>query len=342
MITIKVTESGYSIGREPEILAKIPLAAAIRHAGKFAEPVTINIHGSLLHGIDIGGPSGYQNKDNCAFWDRPIENLTIQSGSRIFKSSISNLRFWNGLNGVKSITIKNLNIVNGQNEFAPVRTAMGSNHGHIIIENCSFKGTGSGWLGRGMKWGIRGHGPARWTITKCSFEPAQEHSIYIDNPQGDMLISECNGSKNGRTFMQVTNRPTSGPSQFGNITVTDCVCADINEDGGGGSDYTFVGCIGNLSVVNCSSFNTQNGAFVCWTDTTNGTYPISEREDFSFKNISVKNFTAISARARRPMFSISGAKYAELSGLSLDGGQVKMRFGGDYGGPRPNGNIEFK
>lgn len=339
---IKVTRTGFSIERQPEVQTKIPLAAAIREAGKFKEPTIITIVDSVLDGIDIGGPAGYQNKDNCAFWDRPIENLTIQGGRSFFKPAISNLRFWNGLNGVKSITIKNLEIVNGLHEFAPIRTAMNNTYGHITIENCSFKGTGAGWLGRGMKWGIRGHGPARWTIINCKFDACQEHSIYIDNPQGDLLISKCTGQGNGRTFMQITNRPTSGPSQFGNITVKDCACSDINKDGGGGSDYTFVGCLGTLSVINCKTVNTQNGGLVCWTDTHNGTYPIAANEDFSFSKIIIQNFYATSRRAERPMLAISGSKYTLLEGLSLDGGQVAMRFGGEYGGPRPNGNVEIK
>jgi len=341
-INIEVAKTGFKVGRQPETQTKAPLAAAIKEAGKFKEPVVITVTDTILDGIDIGGPAGYQNKSNCAFWDRPIENLTIKGGRSLFKPAISNLRFWNGLNGVKSITIKDLEIVNGLHEFAPIRTSMGEVHGHITIENCSFKGIGGGWLGRGMKWGIRGHGPARWTIVNCKFEPAQEHSIYIDNPQGNLLIDRCTGSKNGRTFMQITNRPTSGLSQFGDITVKDCTCSEIKKDGGGGSDYTFVGCLGTLSVTNCSSINTNNGAFVAWTDTTNGTYPISSSEDFSFNKIIIKNFNATSRIAERPMLAISGSKYTELSGLSIDGGQCNIRFGGDYGGPRKNGTIEFK
>jgi hypothetical protein len=341
-IEIKVTNTGYSVSRQKEIAAKVPLAAAIREAGKYTEPVIISVHGAILDGLDIGGPSGYQNKDNCAFWDRPIEKLTIQGARTFFKSSISNLRFWNGLNGVKSITIKNLNIINGINEFAPIRTVMNEVHGHITVENCNFSGTGSGWLGRGMKWGIRGHGPARWTIKNCTFDGAQEHSIYIDNPQGDLLIEKCHGVGNGRTFMQITNRPTSGPSQFGNILVKDCTCEGILKDGGGGSDYTFVGCTGSLSILNCKSTNTQNGALVCWTDTLNGTYPISSTEDYSFASITIQDFVGTSTKAERPMLAISGAKYALLSRNTLEGGQAKMRFGGTYGGPRPNGNIEIK
>lgn len=336
MTQIKVTTTGYSVNNGAEIVAQVPLAAAIRKAGEYTDQTIITVHGQLLTGLDIGGPIGYQNKSQCAFWGRPIDNLVIQGADA--QAAIGNLRFWDTLNGVNSITIQNLTVINDANEFSPIRTAMNEVHGYITIDNCKFVGTGTNWLGRGMKWGIRGHGPARWKITNCNFDPCQEHSIYIDNPQGDTLINNCKGIGNGRTFMQITNRPTSGPSQFGNITVTNCVCNDINQEGGGGSDYTFVGCTGKLEVKDCSSFNTTNGAMVLWTDVTNGTYVVGR--NFSFNEVLIERFRAESSRATRPMVAISGVRVGVVKDCNLYGGPIKYRFGGDYGGPRPNGSVE--
>ena len=337
MINIKVTSTGYSVNNGTEVLAPVPLAAAIRKAGETTVQTVITVHGQLLTGLDIGGPYGSHNKNQCAFWDRPIDNLTIQGADA--NAAIGNLRFWDTLNGVNSITIQNLTIINDANEFSPIRTGMNEIHGYIKIINCKFKGTGTNWLGRGMKWGIRGHGPARWHIQNCDFEPCQEHSIYIDNPQGDTVIHGCKGIGNGRTFMQITNRPTSGPSQFGNIIVSNCVCNDINQEGGGGSDYTFVGCTGKLEVKDCSSFNTTNGAMVLWTDITNGTYVTGR--NFSFDNVLIERFHAESSRATRPMVAISGVRTGVLKQINTYGGPMKYRLGGDYGGPRPNGNLEI-
>jgi len=337
MTNIKITPTGYSVNNGTEVLAPVPLAAAIRKAGEYTDSTTIEVFGQHLTGIDIGGPTGYQNKNTCAFWDRPITGLFITAGEP--NAKIGNLRFWDTLKGVDSITVQNLTIVNDKNEFAPIRTAMNEVHGHITISNCKFVGTGTNWLNRGMKWGIRGHGPARWTITNCQFEACQEHSIYIDNPQGNLLIDKCKGIGNGRTFMQITNRPTSGPSQFGNITISNCVCNDVNDEGGGGSDYTFVGCTGHLEIKDCSSFNTKNGAMVLWTDTTNGTYVVGR--NFSFNTVKIERFRAESSRATRPMMAISGVRVGVVKDCNLYGGPIKYRLGGEYGGPRPNGSIEM-
>lgn len=337
MTHIKVTPTGYSINNQPEVATSTPLATAMRKAGDFADPTLIAIHGSHLTGLDIGGPAGYQNKSNCVFWDRPITSLTLSGVDS--NSKIGNLRFWDTLNGVDSITIQNLTLVNDQNEFAPIRTAMNEVHGHITINKCNFVGTGTNWLGKGMKWGVRGHGPAKWTITDCNFDPCQEHSIYIDNPQGDLLIDKCSGIRNGRTFMQITNRPTSGPSQFGNISVKNCVANEMSDYGGGGSDYTFVGCTGKLEVKDCSSFNTKNGAMVLWTDVTNGTYVVGR--NYSFNEVLIERFRAESSTATRPMISLSGIRYGLVKDCYLYGGPMSYRLGGTYGGPRPNGHIEI-
>ena len=343
MATITVDADGYRIDRGPEITSTCPLAAAIRAAEDLTtdrEGVTIVVVGQVLRGLDVGGPSGYQNKDNCGYWrKRPIERLTIVGNGE--RSAIGPLRFWDGLNGVDSITIKALRIINEPNEFAPIRTAMNEVHGHITIEGCTIHGSGTNWNGLGMKWGVRGHGPAKWTIKDVFVEPAQEHSLYIDNPQGNTLIDRVTGGGNGRTFIQITNRPTSGPSQSGDIMVSNCLCRDINDDGGGGSDYTFVGCVGTLTVKDCTSYNTTNGALVCWTDTHNGTYPIGDHLDYSFKNVVIQNFTASSRRASRPMIALSGVFVGKIIDAKIDTPGIKYRLGGPYGGPRPNGNIEI-
>ena len=337
--TIIVEADGYSMPGLRKTLHPCPLAAAIRQAEQFGGAL-IEVKGAVTKRIDIGGPAGYQNKDNCAYWKRgPITNVTISGVPSRPASTIGPMRFWNGLGGVRDIEFVDLRIQNDPNEFAPILTAMNEVHGHITLVRCDFIGSGSNWNGRGMKWGIRGHGPARWTITGCTFEPAQEHSIYIDNPQGDLLIEECDGVGNGRTFMQITNRPTSGPSQFGNILVRECSCFDIDDAGGGGSDYTFVGCTGKLEVVNCESGNTKNGALVCWTDTSNGTYPV--RESYSFDSVSIVNFKAVSRRATRPMISLSGIYMGKVVGAQIESPSLNYRLGGQYGGPRPNYQVEI-
>ena len=181
MTQIKVTATGYSVNDGVEVKIQVPLAAAIRKAGEFTDRTVITIHGQLLTGLDIGGPAGSQNKSQCAFWNRPIDNLIIQGADA--NAAIGNLRFWDTLNGVNSITIQNLTIINDTNEFSPIRTGMNEVHGYIKIINCKFKGTGTNWLGRGMKWGIRGHGPARWFIQIVTLNLAKSIAFILIIPK---------------------------------------------------------------------------------------------------------------------------------------------------------------
>jgi hypothetical protein len=48
MTTINVTTTGYSVNNGTEVTASVPLAAAIREAGKYVDNTTIYIHRSII------------------------------------------------------------------------------------------------------------------------------------------------------------------------------------------------------------------------------------------------------------------------------------------------------
>ena len=199
------------------------------------------------------------------------------------------------------------------------------------------------WMGQGMKWGWRGHGPAQWDMRYCEVSPAQEHSGYGDNYQGTSYFVGITGGGNGRTFLQHTNRTTSGPTQFGDIIVQDCTCTGVTDFGGGGSDYTFSGCMGLVYVKNCKSMGAKvasNGAMVFWTDVSNGNY--ANANGYTFTRVLVEGFVADHPSARRSLLMASGVENFELrDSFVLCGPRPALDLDTFYGGPKGNGSVKF-
>jgi hypothetical protein len=147
----------------------------------------------------------------------------------------------------------------------------------------------------GYKWGIRGHGPMRWDVRNCTFNPVLEHCIYIDSPQGDSYLQGINHVESTRTAIQVVNRafdcPNDDPatpsvnefleciadyedgttpprpSGFGKLLIYDVTIGNLHLDGG--SAVTVVGHKDDVWIKNVThvfSANTQHGTVVGYCD----------------------------------------------------------------------------
>lgn len=324
------------------IQAPNTLADAIRTAGvRYPRGCVIGVRG-IVKGIDLGGPYGAQNKSQTAYWSngRPIRGLRIIGLDD--DAGIEGVTVWDGLGGVDDVRFERLTFWNPRYSKTPLLTAMNQVHGTIAVYWCQFKASYlDQYMGKGMMWGWRGHGPARWDVRDCHVEPCQEHSGYGDNYQGTSYFLGITGGGNGRTFLQHTNRTTSGPSQFGDIFVQDCSATNVDDFGGGGSDYTFVGCAGTVYVKDCQTIGGRqsNGALVFWTDTSNGNYLI---DGYTTTRAVVENFTAKHAGARRSLMMVSGVKDFELhQPFTLEGPTVSLDLDTTYGGPIKNGSVEI-
>ena len=326
------------------VVSANPLAAAIRWLGENHKPGgVIGIKG-VVRGIDLGGPMGYQGKSATAFWpnQRPISGLRIIGLTD--DAGIEGVTVWDGLGGVDDVRFEMLTFWNPEHSMTPLLATMNAVHGLIQCYWCRFKPMSKNqWMGQGMKWGWRGHGPAQWDMRYCEVAPAQEHSGYGDNYQGTSYFIGITGGGNGRTFLQHTNRTTSGPSQYGDIFVQDCTCSSVSDYAGGGSDYTFSGCTGTVYVKNCrtnGNLSGSNGAMVFWTDVSNGNYVT--KNGYTFSRVVVEGFFADHPAARRSLVMASGVEQFELHGeFLLRGPRPSLDLNTYYGGPIANGSVNI-
>lgn len=342
----RIVDTGEVVTTEPNgATLKNPLASAIREFGKrYPQGGAIGIRG-VVPGINLGGPYGAQAKSPTAFWPNgaPIKNLTLLGLQDNRQAGIQGLTVFDGLGGVDQVRLENLTMWNGPNSATALLTCMNQVHGLIQGYGLNFKAVDkSGYGGRGQKWGVRGHGPAQWDLRDLDVDPCLEHTVYWDNAQGTSYFVRIKGSGNGRTLLQGTNRVQSGPSQFGDTFVLDCEARDINADAGGGSDFTFVGCLGLLLVKGCRSYGNaagSNGALVCWSDVGHGLY--KNANGYTFDRVQIVDFVADHPNANRSHVMLSGIEDAEVYDFTVKGNKRAFDLDPQYGGPVKNGSVRF-
>jgi hypothetical protein len=96
--------------------------------------------------------------------------------------------------------------------------------------------------GERSKWGVWGSQMADFVFKGVKGRATianirGEHAFYLQNPKGDLTIEKVDGRLLGRTFFQLTARPSEGPSGVGQITLRDCRV----EDAGIARDDAFKG-----------------------------------------------------------------------------------------------------
>jgi len=181
---------------------------------------------------------------------------------------VSDVRFWN-----LSLT-----------EFGTAGVLIGG-ESDTVFSGFEFHGVvidgGYDWetqTGNNSKWGVLTNGVEDFRFQDGVVQNIhREHSFYLHNNQGDVFILRNLLSRVGRTFLQVTNRPSEGPKGKGRLvlrdnTMTDCALAD------GGSCITIAGHLGKTVIkhnvlemgldesLDRCGFNTcATGAIVAWT-----------------------------------------------------------------------------
>ena len=195
--------------------------------------------------------------------------------------------------------------------------------------------------GFGMMWGFSFE-LCSWDVRRVQFAPAQEHSWYDHNGQGDRFMSLCSNQTrwmkkadgtnallgNGRTFGQIHDRVEDGPQSYGTVTVDGCVATRCGHAGmlagheaSGGAAFTVGGNNGQVYYQDCSVREPLCGALAVWTELTSAGEP-KGYEVPSVSKVTVQNFGVDHLidgyTVPRNLFDFSGTRVLEVMGLSLE------------------------
>jgi hypothetical protein len=298
---------------------------------KLANPGdAIGVNGSF-ESLSIGG--GNTNQKRTVVWQNgPVHDLEIIGVAPDRASRIRGIQFIGDKGGADNIRFQNLTVANPGGSFAPIRTYKNFLFGLLRFYDITLEALDPGaWKGNGMKWGIRGHGPAQWDIRYMLCPKAQEHSVYADNLQGDSYFMYIDALNNGRTGIQLTNRGTSGPTGFGNVLLKKVSVRGNDKRSGGGSDITIVGQHGHVHILDCESIgdpNKSSGALVAWSDKGHGWWP--DDHGFTTTKLTLENFRAVHPNADRDHVMLSGIGRAAIKGtFDVTGNKTALSLGGN-------------
>lgn len=315
-------------------LAGDALAQAIRLHG--FPGVCVEVHGNQYKGMEYNGPN--RNYTHTVTWATgPVKDVTIIGGPINRAAKIGTVTVHNGAGDLR---IQNATVQNHSSGYSPFLVAMNGIAGCMRLYEVNIEPQDpNAWGGKGMKWGIRGHGCAQWDIRNINFAPAVEHNMYLDNCQGTSYFVNCKGGNTGRTMFQITNRKVSGPTAFGDIIVKGCESRNVWSQGG--SDFTFAG-IGEGTIYfmdnkSYGSTNGSHGAFVCWSDAGHGLY--LNENGYTTGGLVIRNFIVDHPNADRDHIAIAGVEHAILANWQVKGNRTALLLNSKYGGKIDNGYV---
>jgi len=309
------------------------LAQALRFHG--FPGVVVQVIGDQHRGVSINNPNG--NLTHTVKWTTGnVSNVTIVGAEKNMQSKVGGIAVFNGAGDLR---IQNLTLMNGGESSTPFIVNQFGTVGRMTLYDLMFLPRNpNAWGGKGMKWNIRGHGPAGWDCRNLKFHKAVEHGGYIDNHQGDAYFVNCVGGEMGRTFLQLVNRVQSGAQAWGKLVISKCISSNVG--GGGGSDYTIVGNGEDpIYFLDNESIGSTQGAFVHWSDGGHGLYPTSN--GFSSRQLSISNFSVNSPNANRDHVMISGVEEVLISDWNITGNKTAVALDTVYGGGIDNGTVSF-
>ncbi len=202
------------------------------------------------------------------------------------------------------------------------------------------------YQGYGYRWGVRGHGRGRWDFRFCTFDPVEEHAIYLDSPQGDSYFQNIEHRGSGRTAIQIVNRSfdNPGPSGFGTLLFEN---VQINRLwGDGGSGITVAGHLGdvvfrNIQVSEDPEIKRSHGAIAVWTDNSRekGTYLYTGADGnlYSCPSVTIESLVVDLPNSDRSHVAISGVENVYIESFNIRGNDNALVFNSPYGTPTIKG-----
>ncbi len=248
---------------------------------------------------------------------------------------------------VANIRYQNLTLRNGAFNSAPILVSKQSGEtapfcGAIRVYDSTFEGHPTGTFGgTGMKWGCKGSGRAAWDLRNCYFNPAEEHSAYVDSPQGFFVAIDCEIAPggNGRTMFQVVNRYSApgdtnpsnnpGPSGFGVIYWARNIARDNSLTiPSGGSDFTVVGFDGEVYMTDNQSIggssqiaSSARGSIAVWCDGNgpHGVYPLFDNQgnQYTTRFLQIRGHTIDLPDAPRGHVKITGCNTVRIESINF-------------------------
>ncbi|MAB79499.1 MAG: hypothetical protein CMJ89_09125 [Planctomycetes bacterium] len=196
------------------------------------------------------------------------------------------------------------------------------------------------YSGFGYRWGVRGHGRGRWDFRYCSFDPVEEHSIYLDSPQGDSYFQNIEHRGSRRTAIQIVNRSLDnpGPSGFGTLLFENIQITNLWGDGGSG--ITVAGHLGDLvfrsiHVWESPELKRSQGAIAVWTDNSRkkGTYLYSGADGqlYSCPSVTIESLDIDLPHSDRSHVAISGVENVFIEKFQISGNAAAFAFDSPFG-----------
>jgi len=344
-------------GYEDDVLipaGPFPLVTALKASDPNTYPV-ISVYGDIPGaGMSIGaGDSDF--KDYVVHWGPiPMRFAVVGRNEEARIREFDLRQFMNDgreNGGIADVRFESLTI---EARFSScVAVPKGHNVGLVRFYDCHFAagrenlGVGN-YSGYGYKWGMRAHGRGRYDYRSCSFEPVEEHNIYIDSPQGDCYFIDIDHRGSKRTAIQVVNRSfdNPGPSGFGTLLFQNVRVYDLWGDGGSG--ISVAGHLGDLIFrdiqVRENPANVgSHGAVVVWTDDDpqKGVYLYTgdDGELYSTRSVLIESIDVDLPRADRSHVAISGVEHVRIDDFQIRGNRTAFSFDSPFGSPVMSGPV---
>ncbi len=325
-----------------------PLATALRAARTIADPV-LGIHGEIPGtGLTIGGGDAGQ-KSYVVHWDDTPMRFALVGMTE--DARIREFAVWQRMNdgrengGVVDARFEKLTI---EARFTScVSTPKGQSFGILRFYGCRFvpgrENLAEGaYVGFGAKWGVRSQARGRYDFRGCTFEPVQEHALYLDSPQGDSTFVGNAHRGSTRTAIQIVNRCFDNPGPSGHGTLLFEELEIVAPWGDGGSALTVAGHLGDVLVRGVRvredpARQRSHGAIAVWTDASpeHGAHlaPGADGRLFSTRAVTIESLEVDLPHADRPHVAIAGAERVVVQGFTIAGNQAAFALDSPFGAP---------
>lgn len=329
-----------------------PLMTPLATALKLALPGDVIACQGELEGVQIGKYD--PNKPFAVWWPngQVIRNVSIVSEIPSQPCIIRGVSIQGNIlqaagHGVDDITFKDVKLKNMGSSATAFIVSMNSVQGMIRLYNVDLiSGSPGSYGGYGLKWGIRANGPARYDIRGFKCPAAEEHCLYLDSVGADAggdsyFLDITQKAPSGRTGIQIVNRKdpihgSMGMSGLGNLYFRRLKLSTVA--GGGGSGFTIVGHLGGVFLKDLR-YKGNLGAVVFWSDSSKGLHLTPDGYTVPYARI--EDVYVDAPAADRDHIMISGVKHVQIKRFLVKGNKAAFSFNSSYGGPIPNGLIEF-